>query len=353
MTGNKGEWSELYVLLKLLADRKLYCADADLKKLNDVYFPIIEIFRDEDDRKQIIYKLAEDDRPVEIYLNGHLMHTIDRNTLKGCARSIYEKIIMAENKGSFEIKGSEAIMNDICTTKIKAPSSDKTDIKMRIYDLKTGYNVKTGFSIKSELGAAPTLLNASGATNFIYEVQNISDEQMEKINDINTKSKVNDRMNSIGSVKFVRAANSTFAGNLMLIDSMMDEIISYMLLDYYKSGTKDMLSIVKHLEEKDPIKYYRNGIYRFKIKKLLSSIALGMVPSKVWNGMDEANGGYIIVKSDGDVLAYHLYNRDFFETYLLNNTILETGSTKKHGFASLYKENDHMYINLNLQIRFK
>ena len=43
-----------------------------------------------------------------------------------------------------------------------------------------------------------------------------------------------------------------------------------------------------------------------------------MMPSKAWDGHDEANGGYVIVKEDGDVLAYHLYNRGAFETYLLN-----------------------------------
>ena len=30
---NKGEWSEVYVFLKLLAEGKLYAADKDLKKI--------------------------------------------------------------------------------------------------------------------------------------------------------------------------------------------------------------------------------------------------------------------------------------------------------------------------------
>ena len=77
-----------------------------------------------------------------------------------------------------------------------------------------------------------------------------------------------------------------------------------------------------------------------------------MMPSKEWDGQDEANGGYVIVKEDGDVLAYHIYNRGAFETYLLNNTKLERGSTSRHGFASIYKDNGKYFINLNLQIRF-
>jgi hypothetical protein len=69
--------------------------------------------------------------------------------------------------------------------------------------------------------------------------------------------------------------------------------------------------------------------------------------------VDEANGGYIIVASDGEVLAYHIYNRDYFEGYLLKNTKLERGSTSKHGFATIYKEDGKMFINLKLQVRFK
>jgi hypothetical protein len=77
-----------------------------------------------------------------------------------------------------------------------------------------------------------------------------------------------------------------------------------------------------------------------------------MVPSREWDGKDEANGGYIIVTKKGDVLAYHIYNRDYFEEYLLTNTRFERASTSRHEFASLYMVNGRMYINLNLQIRF-
>lgn len=47
LTGNKGEWSEIYVLLRLLADGKIYAADSELNKLEDIYFPIIKIIREE------------------------------------------------------------------------------------------------------------------------------------------------------------------------------------------------------------------------------------------------------------------------------------------------------------------
>ena len=33
ITGNKGEWSEIYALFKLLGDRKLLLGDKDIEKL--------------------------------------------------------------------------------------------------------------------------------------------------------------------------------------------------------------------------------------------------------------------------------------------------------------------------------
>ena len=47
LTGNKGEWSEIYVLLRLLADGRIYAADENLQRLENVYFPILKIIREE------------------------------------------------------------------------------------------------------------------------------------------------------------------------------------------------------------------------------------------------------------------------------------------------------------------
>ena len=47
LTGNKGEWSEIYVFLRLLEVGKLYAADAELNKIDDVFYNIINIVRTE------------------------------------------------------------------------------------------------------------------------------------------------------------------------------------------------------------------------------------------------------------------------------------------------------------------
>jgi type-2 restriction enzyme hpaII len=77
-----------------------------------------------------------------------------------------------------------------------------------------------------------------------------------------------------------------------------------------------------------------------------------MKPATVWNGEDEATGGYIVVTREGEVVAYHLYNRNHFENYLLSHTRYETASTTRHRFGTLYEENGVIFMKLNLQIRF-
>ena len=56
ITGNKGEWSEIYVLFKILADGKLYAADSNLEKINEIFYPIIKVLRDEISGKWDYYR---------------------------------------------------------------------------------------------------------------------------------------------------------------------------------------------------------------------------------------------------------------------------------------------------------
>ena len=158
--------------------------------------------------------------------------------------------------------------------------------------------------------------------------------------------------NEASSVKFVKVNSNVFSNNLMLIDSRLHEIVAEALVCHYKDGCITCRDVVNALEEANPLKFPVDGFYTYKFKELLCCAALGMTPATAWDGHDEANGGYIVVTSKGSVLAYHIYNRDFFKEYLMNNTKYERASTSRHGYASLYKENGKTYIKLNLQIRF-
>ena len=121
--------------------------------------------------------------------------------------------------------------------------------------------------------------------------------------------------------------NQIFEDNLVLIDSNMDKIIAETLLYFYKDGISNCKEMVEKLEKENPMNYGNVNAYRYKLKKFLTAIALGMKPATVWDGLDEATGGYIVVTKEGNVLAYHIYNRNYFEEYLLKNTKYETAST--------------------------
>ena len=92
--------------------------------------------------------------------------------------------------------------------------------------------------------------------------------------------------------------------------------------------------------------------YEYKIKNFLTDSALGMTPAAKWNGNYDATGGLIIVKENGDLVCYHIYNHNEFQDYLFNNTRLEQASTSRYGFGDLYQENGKLFIKLNLQVRF-
>lgn len=98
---------------------------------------------------------------------------------------------------------------------------------------------------------------------------------------------------------------------------------------------------------------YIESIYRAKVGKLLYDMFTGMRLSKTWDGRSNVTGGYIVAKSDGDVLAYHTTLADEFKDFLVEKLGLETPSSSRHNAMQIYKKDDRYYINFNLQVRFK
>lgn len=359
ISGNKGEWSEIYVLFKLLADGKIYAADSELNKIPDIFFPILKIIREEVSGELIEYKTGN---LIEIYINGKKLKSVEKNKFEKESVQLFEEICSA--KGSaFEIEKTEDFMNGISCYRLSAPSRNKSDITMKIVDVNTGYSPTVGFSIKSELGSSPTLLNAGKTTNFIYKITHNNPLLVKETNEIykvlkgkkhtDVRGRIKRIIEENGQLEYIGMQNQTFSDNLVLIDSSMDNIIAETILYFYRDGISNCQDMVNKLEIENPMNYGNVNAYRYKFKKFLTAIALGMKPATIWDGIDEASGGYIIVTKEGDVLAYHIYNRNYFEEYLLNNTKYETASTSRHEFGEVYKKNGEDLIKLNLQIRFK
>lgn len=87
--------------------------------------------------------------------------------------------------------------------------------------------------------------------------------------------------------------------------------------------------------------------------KLLYDMFTGMRLSKSWDGRASVTGGYIIVKEDEDVLAYHTTLMDEFKDFLTERLGFETPSNTRHNAMQIYKQESKYYINFNLQVRFK
>ena len=272
------------------------------------------------------------------------------------------------NSGTFSVPEIEAFMQIINCLSLKAASSVKTDITIVVHDQRTGLQPSLGFSIKSQLGSPSTLLNAGETTNFIYKIEGdlLSKQDVEYVNSLFVKrgkklsKDIKGRIKTIyekkAKLSFVNTQKQIFSNNLILIDSLLLQILASILLQFASSNYSSLLDLVTITEKENPLKFdttNKHLFYSYKIKRFLTDIALGMMPSKVWTGEYEATGGYLIVKADGDVLCYHVYDKNEFENYLLANTKLETASSSRHAFGDIYEENGQLYFKLNLQIRFK
>jgi len=355
MTGNRGEWSELYAFLKLLGDGVLYPGDGNLEKLKTIFYPIIKILRTE---SLFNYEYQINDQLIFISSdNGETISSIPISKFKYTAELMLRKI-QESKESSFNIPELEKFLDEIKCSTLKASSTSKTDITIVIHDFRTNQSPSLGFSIKSQLGSPSTLLNAGKTTNFIFEIKIgcLTDDQISQVNSLDKIKLRLDKLYDLGATfKFNGLESSLFTNNLILIDSRMPEIMGQLVFDYYTTNKTKIIDLTTYLEERNPLLFDKtndHNFYLYKLKRFLTDVALGMTPSRVWAGKFDATGGYIIVKDDGDILCYHIYNRNEFEDYLIANTKLDTASTTRHEFGTVYQEEGKYFIKLNLQIRF-
>ncbi|MBP1631397.1 MAG: restriction endonuclease HpaII [Bacteroidetes bacterium] len=364
LKGNKGDWSEIYTLFKLLADGKVYSGDGNLNKYEDLFFPILKILRLENEIKYQ-YKINSIKGNIAI-LGGKQELVISQNQFRGMAQTLYHYIKESKSNGSkkaLSFPDIESFMHDIYCDTVKAKSVNKTDIRMVIHDMRTGMQPELGFSIKSKLGGKSTLVNTSqDVTNFLYLIEGIDDQQAAKFNSMKYfKDKFGFLDELKCNVKFCGLLTQVFENNLVYIDTSLPVIISESLLRYYSSSDRKVSDIIDFLTHKNPLNFnYSTGknapnimdFYARKFKQFLLAYALGMTSAKAWNGIYEANGGYLVVKEDGDVLCFHFYDRNELEDYLFYNTAFETPDTDRHKYGKIYKEGGAFYLKLNIQVRF-
>ncbi len=260
-----------------------------------------------------------------------------------------------DSSQTFEIPEFNIIQDTLGFNVIKRGNSNqKADILLDI-EANSFKKEKEGFGIKSYLGSKPTLLNASGNTNFVFKISGLHKSNMDKINAIDTATKLKDRIQKIeelgGRFEYLGAEKDTMDFNLKMVDSEMPKIIGQILLCFYKERISSLAEITDKLLE-NAIKKDEKPLLINKIKKLLVDILLGFFAGTKWNGSYESNGT-IVMKNNGDCVGFHIVELDNLKNYLFENIKLDTPSTTRHRFGKLYLEKDgELYFKLNLQLRF-
>ncbi len=380
LKANKGEWSELYVLVTLLAEGILFQSDMELNKDYNNIYEIIKAYKSE-----VNYTLEfEREEDVKLFKienkEKHYILSFSLADLKEYSSKLFLGI--KGGKGSsFSIIEVDDFLSSALISKIKADSSTKADIKLKIYDHRLAKETDFGFSIKSLLGGDSTLFNTGAGNNFIYEVENKLKTSVTEFNKLtyktpNRQSKITYRLlelqNQGCELKFNSIQSKQLWKNLDLIEGHIAQIIAVSLYYRWIYGESSIKRICELLEENDPLNFYKGEkseqkFYNLKLKKFLAECAMGMTSEKPWHGQYDSFGGVIIAKEDGDLVCFHIYDFNLFRDYLFNNTFFEQASTgedaenpgnrrengKKYYYGWLYEDLKKLFFKINLQIRFK
>jgi len=346
---NKGEWSELYTFLYLLIHPNLAIVDDHLKIIDNSLFEVVEIIlKDKSyriDNNRVI-KIDSDSKQNEY----NLTYLSKNNTL------LLKKIqAHTKAKGSFYINELKPFIDDFFDgKKPKGSSYVKGDLSTKVWDKKFEKSVHLNYNIKSNLGRPATLLNASSHTNFIYEVKNIDDKIMHQINAIKGRKKLLNRYQFLikngATIEFRQVESEAFDYNLKMTDSNMNKLLAKMLLLSYKDNQKDILTLLSNISKNED----EYSLYKKKMADFTNAVTFGMRASQKWNGINEVNGGILLVMRSGEVYLLDLiYFKDIVNRYLINNIKLDTPSSTRYKMFEIYKQNGKYYFKLNLQIRFK
>ena len=377
---NKGEWSELYALYKLLSEQNLYPINIDNKNGQRLRMPILSILRHTEQYLKAEYKIEEDGQVV-INANGHNIIQIAKSDFDDIAPKLFEAIKKgAPNEdgtsdSSFEFPEFDEFRKNTCCPNIKCYSKnlgngekDKSDLYIVIHDFVTGQTPIQGFSIKSEIGEPPTLLNATNLTNFKYKLsENLPEEMVAQINSMvnkrgqaDIKGRVRAILDQHVSLEFSTInpnakGNYVFLENLMLVDSMLPQIVSNLLVLSYSEDTRILSSLTDKLSEINPLGFpmkTNKKQYEAKVRRFVTDIALGMVPSAPWEAAHQAYG-LLVVNTKGEIDCYHIIYRKSLEDYLYENLKFETASASRYGFGKIETGSDGcQYFTLSLQLRF-
>ena len=348
---NVGEWSEVYALAYLLSKGGGYGANDQQEAILTLFYKVLEaLFKSEVNGADLIYKVKN--KEIEINVASKLVGNVARIKLAKLAQELHRELLLPHAGRAFTLPKGDEVLRTLMKSSASASSRSYTDIALKLEDQKTHMPTPfIGFSIKSQLSGAATLLNATAATNFKYEIvpsKRTVQGQIPKFGP-SLKPDMQELVNRGYKLKFVKILNDIHQNNMNLIDSNLADYMANLLFETTQHSNNHFSKIAEIVY---PPTEGHNQAVLLKLKRYLGNVMLGMTPTTPWSGQPTDFGGLILVKQTGDVLFYYLYNMADFQDFLYNNLKFEYGQRSRHNFGSPYKEGGKTFINLNLQLRF-
>jgi hypothetical protein len=346
-SANRGEWSELYAIGYLLLNGGGFGADENARRDTSIFYKVLQVVDNPSGSLETIYTLGNSD--IQVTQNGIGIVRIERENLAPSLDAFFKALVQHTGSRAFNLPSGDALLKLLMRERLSSSSSNVEDLHLILEDIETRIATpKRSFSIKSEIGSPATIFNASGSTNLTFKILgNPRPEPFLSASAVKTNLRA--LVDKGHSFEFVEYDNSTFEQSLENIDSNLPEYLAELMLNYYLSSTTNLSSLCNTTwanEKKG------NALQVNKIKKFLSAASMGLRANKIWSGYPEDFGGLLLVKENGDVLFYYLYNLQKFEEYLFRHLRFETPSASRHGFGQVYYFQGESRIKLNLQIRF-
>lgn len=345
-TANVGEWSELYALAVILSNGGLYASDDNEQKRDDLFYAVREVYISsttaEKSRKYVI-------SPESIEVldgNNQQLAVCSRAEIAKLAEQLFAVLSVHQDGRAFSLPAADELIDQLHIVKLKATSIEKSDLSLVLVNETTNTpTLPSGFSIKSQIGAPSTLINASVATNFTYKIRGngmpkgFIPKQVKK----NTQALYAQGL----KLEFQSVDSPTYAKNMRLIDPKLPEYLAELLVGFYRRRGGSVADVMEEVFTEDK----EHKIV--KIKEFFFASALGLMPSKDWNGQITTVGGIVLVKRTGDVLCFYLDNPVDFQDFLVKHTKFDTPSTTRYKIGEIIPAGQDMSYKLNLQIRFK
>ncbi len=349
--GNLGNWSELFALAYIVVNRGAYGPFPKDPAAARKFFRVLEIFLNElNPKAEIQYVLHEES--VAVNRSDMESSSLDLDLITQALEQLALDLKSDGSTRHFSIASGQQLLGLLGKKDIGASSSQKiSDFELIISDPQTGNpSPRIGYSVKSSIGSPATLFNASGSTNFVYEVLHAEGlNPNDFLTGDSLKGHIRQLLEAGFSLKFDSMQSEVFRDNLMRVDSLMPELLAQVLVVSLsgKSGNfSDVVESVFGLD--DPL-----GAQRvFKMKQLLGSIAMGLRAGTAWDGDPTKFKGIIVVDSVGNVIFNYQFNQIEFWDYLYSSVKFEIPMRSRHGFGRVYQEQNRFFIKLNLQLRF-